>query len=426
MRFVEQVAQRGVRLGSGTVAPNGVEEVVLTGVLALRWRRARLRSATVVGFQVDSQAVLLHVQTDTSLETVVVAVLHDTVLIVVREGSVVACFGGTTRHREAVVGLYGIAEDDVLPIVLLGIAIVLQRHTVVVGLTLQEGSEIGIVDGAVLVQQALLGGEVAVLGFQLRLRVHLALQADELIGIHHWDFAGDMLHAHATIVGNLRRTDSAFLRADNHNAVRTTATVNRRCRSVFQDINTLYIVRVDGRGYARVFHRETIHDIQRRVVLRNRVTTADDDTHLATRHTFARRHIHTRHAPCQGLVETGDRRFQHLLHVRLGNRPCQVLLADILITDDHHFIKGLLVLVERDEHRLFLAVDIQFLGLETEVGNHQHVFVVDAQREVSVEVGHSTRTRPLDKDVHTNQGFSVLVHNRSHKGRLCAHANRSE
>ena len=77
MRFVEQVAQCGVRLGSGTVAPNRVEEVVLTGVLALRGRRARLRSATVVGFQVDSQAVLLHVQTDTSLETVVVAVLHD-------------------------------------------------------------------------------------------------------------------------------------------------------------------------------------------------------------------------------------------------------------------------------------------------------------------------------------------------------------
>ena len=46
-------------------------------------------------------------------------------------------------------------------------------------------------------------------------------------------------------------------------------------------------------GYGGVFHRETVNDIKRRVVLCQRIVTTDDDVHLSARHTFARTYVDT-------------------------------------------------------------------------------------------------------------------------------------
>ena len=184
-----------------------------------------------------------------------------------------------------------------------------------------------------------------------------------------------MLHGHAAVIAQLRLTNLSFLCSNDNHTIRTTGTVNSRSRSIFQDVQRFNIRRVDGAGNGRVFHRETVDDIKRRVVLRQGVVTTNHDVHGSARRTFAGRHIHTGNTSSQVLVERADRRIQQFVHVRLGHGTCQVFLSHLLVTYHHDFIQHLRVFFQYDRHR-FGGIHLKFLGGIADKRNDNDSFFV--------------------------------------------------
>ena len=152
-----------------------------------------------------------------------------------------------------------------------------------------------------------------------------------------------MLNTETSVIFNFRLADCSFLGCNHHDTIGTTGTVDSSSRGILQEIEWLNIVLIDGCGYGGVFHRETVNDIKRRVVLCQRVVTTDDDVHLSARHTFARAYIDTGNTSAQCLTKRSSRSAKKFCHAGFGNRTRQVSLAYFLIADYYHFVQCLCV-----------------------------------------------------------------------------------
>ena len=262
--IVHQRAQRLVRISDRTVSPYTVEQVVHTAIGVLRRSGTRLDGAGVVGRDAHVELVAAHHRVDTSLHTLVARFEQDTLLVVIRKRSVVTDTFRTAGETEIVAVLPCGAEYLVLPVILVNVAVIVQRPLL-----------------AFPVHQITAGSRSRLI------RIHFSLQLDELVSIHHRNLASHVRHGNTSVIRKLRLSYLTLLGGDNHDTVRASRTIDSGSGSIFQDVKTFDIGRVDGRSHRSVFHRKSVDYIKRRVVLCQRVVTTDDDVHRTARHTFA-------------------------------------------------------------------------------------------------------------------------------------------
>ena len=108
-------------------------------------------------------------------------------------------------------------------------------------------------------------------------------ECTETVSIQYVD--GVFLHTyrHTAVVRNLNAALVPFLGGDDNNAIRAAATVDSCCRCVFQDVETLNILRIDCREnvchslYTCVVNRHVVDDNQRVVAgVQRRTATYSD------------------------------------------------------------------------------------------------------------------------------------------------------
>ena len=187
-----------------------------------------------LGVEVHGQVVVKQrrVEVDSSRVALEARGLEDTLLVgVTHRHAIRQVAAHRAGHHHVVVVADGFAEDFVLPV-------------------------------GVVFAQCLQGFGLA--GVAL---VEVFHESSILIAVHHVD--GFLLHAqrHATVVRHAGLlAAAAFLGGDDDDTVRTAATVDGRCRSVFQHVEALDILRVDNTQSVRhtldtrLVHGHTVDD----------------------------------------------------------------------------------------------------------------------------------------------------------------------
>ena len=209
-----------------------------------------------------------------------------------------------------------------------------------------------------------------------------------LLGVHHFvDTLPYLVDTEIALIAHFQRL--VFLTAlgrDNHHTISSTRTVDGTCRSVFQHLDGLNVIRrevADGSS-----HRNTVDDIQRSSTAKRTETT---NTHrgIGTWLTIG----------CD--LHTGNFTFEHRRDVRVGNtlqlvgihnrnRTSQVGLLLSTITHDNHLVEGKVVSLKLDLADYRAATHGHLIIFETHITDHKSGISRSFQLEVSVKVGHST------------------------------------
>ncbi len=333
-----------------------------------------------LGIQVHHQVVVEQRGVEVGAHGVALEVgsLDDTLLARVAQAHAIGqILAHRAAHLQVVVGRPGGAQDFVLPV---GAGSTQQAHSRIV--------EAGAV-------------------------VHLLDIVAILVAAHHVD--GLALHAHGdtAVVAHLGLLAAAsLLGSDDDDAVAAAATVDGGCRSVFQDVEALNVQRVDHRqavGHALdavVVHGDTVDHNQRVVAGVERRAAANAYRRLAARSTALAGHAHTGHLA--GKQVLGIDHDTPVFGVGLDSRyrTRKVALLGDTVTDDHHLVERLCVLVEGD-HQVGGSRDRKGLIAHRgnlELGSLGHV----TKCEVTVEIGSYTLSS-VANDAHTGADHRLAL-----------------
>ena len=252
------------------------------------------------------------------------------------------------------------------------------------------------------------------------------LEFDEVLGIHHVD--GTLMgHLLLSEVGvqfhrNLLSLLSALGRND-HDTVRTAATVDSGREGILQDVDGLDFRRgdvVDG------FHRKTVHDVERAVVLGNGTATADTDLDIRIRIAFRRNDRDTGHTAGEGLRDGIYRLFGQLFTANGGNGAEQVAPLDHGITDHDDFIEEGGVFFQDDIDGRAAGDGNRLVAQADERKDQIHGIGRDVQGVMSVQVGHRTEGRALNEDTHADQRLALLVGHRTRNVRCLGRQGQAD
>ena len=171
----------------------------------------------------------------------------------------------------------------------------------------------------------------------------------KLIPRHHLLHTALLVDRHTSVVAHLQlSTFAAFLGGDDDYTIRTTATIDSSCRSIFKHREALNVSRVYHREGVRktlhtlVVHGQTVDNDQRIIRSIQRRTTTNADGCTSTRST----------ATC-GNVHTGNFTLDHVLCIHhktlilfIGlngcHRTCHIVLLGNTITDDNSFTETII------------------------------------------------------------------------------------
>lgn len=131
---------------------------------------------------------------------------------------------------------------------------------------------------------------------------------------------------------------------DQHNARSTARTVDCSRGSIFQNINTFNVARIDVNILRSGI---TVDDIQRIAAGRERVDAPHTDLHALTRSTACLTDFDTGNL-ARKCLRHGGGRSREFAGLDAGYRACEVALAHRRIAYDEHVRDLLAVLLERD------------------------------------------------------------------------------
>ena len=101
-----------------------------------------------------------------------------------------------------------------------------------------------------------------------------------------------------------------------------------------------------------------------------------------------------------------------VLSLYLGNRTCQVALLLNTITDDHHIVQCLGVLIQCDLN-VVTAIHLHGLCGITDVTDNQCGIVVSLNTKVTIEICNGTSLGALNLYTSTNDWFASYILHRS-------------
>ena len=174
------------------------------------------------------------------------------------------------------------------------------------------------------------------------------LQLDIFGTIHYIIFLDGSCNTIIPTVTNIYFTLVPPFRCNQEYTIRTTGTVNSRCRSILQDADTFHVIIIDFVQPAR--KRDSIYHNQNIVTAIERTFTTHTNLRSSTRMRIATCHlyINTGCKPLQRRTYVTDRcllqRFALYIHHSSGN--VGLLLG--AITDHHHFIQHLGIISQYD------------------------------------------------------------------------------
>ena len=129
------------------------------------------------------------------------------------------------------------------------------------------------------------------------------------------------------------------LGGDNYDPIRTGRTVNSCRGGILQHIHAFNIRRID----LTVTTRNTIDNKKRCIATVNRTRTTKQDFHILTHLTACFRNIQTCHFSLQSLHHIVSRGNHHIGILHRSHGTCEVAFLHRTITDNHHFIKQLVI-----------------------------------------------------------------------------------
>ena len=217
--------------------------------------------------------------------------------------------------------------------------------------------------------------------------------------------------ADVTIVGHFQFLSGfTFLGCDEDDTVRCTATIDSGSGSVFEDGESLDIVRVNERERVRntlntiVIHGQTIDDDKRVIGSIQRRTSTDTDGCTTTRNTTVGCYVHTGDLTLDHVLCVGLETFVHVIRLDRGNRTGSIVFLNDTVTNDNDFVKELGVFAQLNRHSRFR---IQLLRFITHIGDSQFRTGFHGKRKVTVKIGNRTVCGTHFQYRSTNNRFSV-------------------
>ena len=370
-----------------------VEHGVLQTARGLRTRvvervgaRAADLDARIADVEVERDALVgLELRFQAQVVTAVIRTDHDRLVVETRIGGVPLELVAAARNRQVVVELLArTAEKLVHPVVAL--------HAVV-EVDVGERSEVRLV---VVRDLVLDGGQ-------------LVLPLGELRGVErlHLVLAGDVLEPPVYIVVYVHLALLAALGGDQHDAVGAARTVDGRRKGVFQNVDRLDFRRGD---VADALHGESVDDIERRAVRRERTRTAHADADFGVGISLRGRDLHTGHAARHRL---GDRGHGHLLErlgIHRGDRTHDIAAFHGGVTHDHHVVHRRRLVFEPDVDLRF-AADGDALRLHTDIGDHQRLLrsVGYVERPLPVDARTRSQSRTVNDHRSSDNRFARRI-----------------
>ena len=202
------------------------------------------------------------------------------------------------------------------------------------------------------------------------------------VGIQHIQALPACAQRHVAGVRHPYRLVSVpTFRGDDDDTIRTSRTIDGRGRGIFQHIKTLYILRVDHRqrighalntlvsvGHTIIIHRHAVDHNQRVVGSVERTATANADAGAASRCSATRCDAHTCHLSLHQILCIHHQSSVLTIGLELCHRTGQVRFLHGTITNHHHFVQCLVVILERCRE---IVGRNHFLWRHTHIGNGQ-------------------------------------------------------
>ena len=256
------------------------------------------------------------------------------------------------------------------------------------------------------------------------------LELDEVLGIHRLE--GVLVrHRLQSIVGielhgNLLALVGALGRHDD-DTVRTAATVDGRGEGILEDVDGLDLRR---RDVIDRLDRETVHDVERAVVLGNGTTATDTDLDVGVRIAFRRNDRDARHLAGQSLAYRGYRLLGQLVTADGGNGAEQVTALNRRVTDHNDLVEEGRILLQGhidlgspfDGDRLVAQADEREDQVDS-IGRNRNLVI-------TVQAGDHADGGSFHEDAGAHQRFPALVRHDATDGRLggqapgCSHADQ--
>ena len=171
------------------------------------------------------------------------------------------------------------------------------------------------------------------IGSVMRLFRHLRI----LVSVHQVDFLRHLFHAVVTVVGDLNRFRSAFLRGDEDHAVRTARTVDCGRRGILEHLHRFDVVRIEVRK--AVLHRYAVDDVERVVAGRGRTDASHAHHHIAFGVAARLHHLHARHLAGHRLPEVRNGLIGDVFGLDRRNGRRNVAFLYGTVTDHHHIVE---------------------------------------------------------------------------------------
>ena len=141
---------------------------------------------------------------------------------------------------------------------------------------------------------------------------------------------------------------------DDH-SIGSTRTIDSCRRSIFQNLHTLNVFRIDALQTGFTHH--AVHHIKRFVALIDGIRPTDTDFYRTARNTVAH-HIDTGYTTLQGITHLRNRLRLESLAVHHRHSTCHISLAHRTITDDYHFVQRLCVFFQDNVQWTAIPFDI--------------------------------------------------------------------
>ena len=230
-----------------------------------------------------------------------------------------------------------------------------------------------------------------------------------LVGVHHVIYiARNLVNTEVTRVVYLQRlVFLTILGSDDNDTIGSTRTVDGTRRSILQNLDGLDIIwrEVTDSGT----HWHTVDDIER-----SRATEGADTTD-----TYARVgtwltvgcNLHTCHLTFKHGRDVGVRYLLHLLSVHDRNGTGKVGLLLRTITYYNHLVEQVIICRKLDGFQDGASAYSDFTLLEAQVAYDKSCVCLDADLEVTVQIGNCAGLGILCLDCCTDHRFTLIIYN---------------
>ena len=183
--------------------------------------------------------------------------------------------------------------------------------------------------------------------------------------------------AHVAVVAHVcRSTHRTLISGDDDDTVGTTGTVDGSGGSILQDVDALDVA---WANIAELTHEwDTVEHDERVVAGREGTLTTDANLHFLTWLCRSLRHQHTSDTSLECLSCVGGSNLIQFLTTDVGNRTRHSFAALGTITNHHHLVDVVAVLLHHDVE-LVTCAHAHFSGHIAEVGNDEHGIGLNVQ-----------------------------------------------